>query len=488
MAVPLLYHNASDKGRVRQVNEDAFGAFQAGERRLFVVADGMGGEKGGQVASTSAVAAVREVFEAHPDAAPPALLQACVAHANEACLAVQRQDPELSQMGTTLELLLVEGDLAWWAHVGDSRIYRVTDGRARQETRDHTRIQQMLQDGLISAEDAADHPQRNVLSRVVGRERECVPDVTEQPIALKEGDAFLMCSDGLTDLVTDEEIASTVGRTDPGRGCKKLIDLAIARGAPDNVTVQIVYKGKPLSAWQRWRTQAPDPGRRRRTSRVHYVVAGLAVVVAALLAGFGLGRLYNQPPESLVEGAKASQATGPLPITPPIAGQEKAAAAESPGILSPKLPAVPAAGVAGSLATPAATPGVPVVKVAVTKTALPEPCTIDGFDGASSFIGPALKQRCLAPVAEYLKAAPGYRVILECFALSREYEKDKAGRRIDKTGKDGKAVALERCQAAADALVELGLEPTVDVRKSPKVDRDQKIVVTVEPTTATRVR
>jgi protein phosphatase len=459
VAVPLLYHNASDKGRVRQVNEDAFGAFQAGERRLFVVADGMGGEKGGQVASMTAVAAVREVFEAHPDAAPPALLQACVAHANEACLTVQRQDPELSQMGTTLELLLVEGDFAWWAHVGDSRIYRVTGGRARQETRDHTRIQQMLQDGLISEEDAADHPQRNVLSRVVGRERECVPDVTEQPIALKEGDAFLMCSDGLTDLVTDEEIASTVGRTDPGRGCKELIRLALARGAPDNVTVQIVYKGKPLSAWQRWRTQPPTPGSgRRRTSRVRYLVAGLAVLVVTLLAGFGLGRLSGRVatpvPNDVSQDERDSRSPSPtLHPGDPLSGDSQAS--DHSGDLQAPL---------GPRAT----------------HARPSPCTIDRFAGTSSYIGSASAQQCLAPVVTHLNAVPEDSVSFECVAQPVEHAEDAPGTPKAGIGRHGAEVAAERCQAATRLLLGSGIEPR-RVRQSPKVGLDRKIVVSVVP-------
>jgi serine/threonine protein phosphatase PrpC len=272
--VPLLFSNASDPGRVRPANEDSFTYARAGERHLFVVADGMGGESGGRVASTTAVAQVRTVFEGSHGTTPPELLADSIRAANEACLARQAGDPDLAQMGTTIDLLLVEGDRAWWGHVGDSRIYRIAEGRASRLTRDHTRVQQMVEDGLLDPAEAQEHPQRNVLSRVVGRERDCQPDVTPEPIAVTPGDAFLLCSDGLTDVVTDEEIALVVSRSDPGRACRELIRLALSRGAPDNVTVQVVFRGRPRNAWERMKTLVPvvlpgpttpgsSPGRRR---------------------------------------------------------------------------------------------------------------------------------------------------------------------------------------------------------------------------------
>jgi protein phosphatase len=322
-AVPLLFSNASDTGRVREVNEDAFGYFRSGESHLFALADGMGGETGGRVASTTAVAEVRSVFEANPAMDPQGLLGQCVAAANQACLARQQEDPRLASMGTTLELLLVRGERAWWAHVGDSRIYAINEGRARRLTRDHTRVQQMVEDGLMKPEEAADHPQRNVLSRVVGREADCRPDVTKEPISLGEGDAFLLCSDGLCDLVSDEEIGRVVGRADPKRACRQLVRLALGRGAPDNVTVQVVYKGRPRSAWQRLKTLAPASGdsrRRRIPARFAWIgLVGmlLAVAVVAIVV-MAKGRSKPQLPGTARPTPTAGDAA--RPETPDAAG------------------------------------------------------------------------------------------------------------------------------------------------------------------------
>jgi serine/threonine protein phosphatase PrpC len=237
------------------------------------------------------VAQVRAVFEGSDGAAPPELLTGGIRAANEACLARQAEDPELAQMGTTIDLLLVEGDRAWWGHVGDSRIYRIADGRATRLTRDHTRVQQMVEDGFLTPAEAAEHPQRNVLSRVVGRERDCHADVTAEPVPVAVGDAFLLCSDGLTDVVTDEEIALVVSRSDPGRACRELIRLALSRGAPDNVTVQVVFRGRPRSAWERMKTLVPSSGRSLpgRAARLPGRPLTRRVLVAALLIALAVG-------------------------------------------------------------------------------------------------------------------------------------------------------------------------------------------------------
>jgi protein phosphatase len=317
--VPLLFSNASDTGRVREVNEDSFGYFRSGESHLFALADGMGGETGGRVASTTAVAVARSVFEANPATDPPDLLGQCVAAANRACLERQQEDPGLASMGTTLELLLVRGDRAWWAHVGDSRIYAVREGRARRLTRDHTRVQQMVEDGLMKAEEAADHPQRNVLNRVVGRDADCRPDITAEPLSLSEGDAIVLCSDGLCDLVTDEEIGKTVSRADPERACRQLVRLALGRGAPDNVTLQVVYKGRPRTAWQRLKTLAPTSSARGvRRIRPLSVWIGLGVVVLAIaVLATLLLRSGRVPRAPRAVPAAASKATTPSPVSTP---------------------------------------------------------------------------------------------------------------------------------------------------------------------------
>lgn len=291
VTTPIVFGHHSDAGR-RAANEDSFGVFPAGNRYLFVVADGMGGEAGGRVASSIAVDSSRRVFEANAGGLPAEILRECIASASEACIQRQVAEPELASMGSTLELLLVDGQQAWLGHVGDSRIYRVKAGKAERLTRDHTRVQQMLDDGFLTPAEAAEHPQRNVLSRVVGRKDECVPDVTETPLAFAEGDAFVLCSDGLTDVVTDEEIARVVSESHPEKACKWLVELALKKNTADNVTVQVVYRGKPKVSWRRRQTLASfgkvGEGSSPSGTRRSFITLAAGLVVGGLV-GYGLG-------------------------------------------------------------------------------------------------------------------------------------------------------------------------------------------------------
>lgn len=278
------FGQATDVGCVRIVNEDHCGVFAQGERRLFVVADGMGGEAGGRIASQTAVAAAGYAFEGGADLVPAALLRRCVEAANLSCLKAQQQSPDLGSMGTTLDLLLLESDGAWWAHVGDGRIFRVHRRRATRLTTDHTRVQQMIADGVLTEKTAAAHPHRHVLSRVVGREGPVDAEESTSPIMTRRHDTFVLCSDGLTDIVTDKEVGWIVGRAHPEDACRQLIALARRRGAPDNVTVQVVSMGRRRGAVRLLlhRARSPlSPAARRRLARI----GRWTVVVLLTLAG-----------------------------------------------------------------------------------------------------------------------------------------------------------------------------------------------------------
>lgn len=280
--LPLLFSNCTDVGKIREKNEDYLGYFRQGRRHLFVVADGMGGEAGGHQASRTAVGEVEAFFDDNSAMDPVELLRNCVRVANEGCVAIQDVHPEFKGMGTTLELLLVEGDLAWWAHVGDSRIYLIREGQARQLTVDHSRVQQMLEAGLITEEEAAEHPQRHVLSRVVGHSLDLEPDVTDAPFEMQIGDAFLLCSDGLCDLVSDDEMAWVVDRLGPQRACRRLVDIALERGGHDNTTVQVLFKGKAKRSWSKTKTAVTMPSRdgeaRKSPKKTMIGLAGIAVI------------------------------------------------------------------------------------------------------------------------------------------------------------------------------------------------------------------
>lgn len=228
----------SDVGRRRRTNEDRCGEDLS--LGLFLVADGMGGHTAGQVASGIAIDAVLEAVRA--GSAGTSLterLRSAVAHANSQILRAAAARPELSGMGTTLAALLLREGRAAVAHVGDSRVYRVRAGRIRQLTDDHSLVGELQRRGEISAAAAREHPHRHVLTRALGVKPEAELDLGE--LAAEPGDVFVLCSDGLTHHVRDDEIAKALGMgEDLEAACGGLVALANARGGEDNITVLAV--------------------------------------------------------------------------------------------------------------------------------------------------------------------------------------------------------------------------------------------------------
>jgi serine/threonine protein phosphatase PrpC len=241
------YFQHSDTGRARPVNEDAVFA----RPPLFAVADGMGGAQAGEVASSAAVAEL--------DAGLPtgkgsieSRLATLVAKANERVHELSQADAEKAGMGTTLTVVyLSEDDLAV-AHVGDSRLYQLRDGKLEQATDDHSLVGELVRRGQLSPEEAEDHPQRSIITRALGPEVDV--DVDHHTIAANDGDLFLLCSDGLTSMVGDEQIAEIVaaGKSLEKTG-KALVKAANQAGGRDNISVvlfrveEVVAGADPLA-------------------------------------------------------------------------------------------------------------------------------------------------------------------------------------------------------------------------------------------------
>lgn len=235
---------ATHVGVVRRINQDAFGRFDDPNRRetLLVVADGLGGHRGGEVASRMAVDQIVAVMGgsgaedgvAGPDRA--ARLRAAIESANEAILKESRRDRTLEGMGTTIvALLLAEDGETWVAHVGDSRLYRVRETSIEGLTEDHSLVATLVREGVLDAEEARNDPRRNQILRALG-----VRDDVEVEVAALErcpGDTYLLCSDGLHGMLEDEAIRSIVARPEPPEArVEALIDAANAAGGTDNVT------------------------------------------------------------------------------------------------------------------------------------------------------------------------------------------------------------------------------------------------------------
>ena len=238
-------------GRQRQHNEDSYRVDEAA--RLFLVADGMGGHAAGEIASRIAAESVAE-FVAHteqddgtwPYAYDETLtratnrLMAALKLANTRVLEAMRKDSRLRGMGTTVVASLIDGNSISVAHVGDSRGYLIRNEAIERITDDHSWVFEQVQAGMLSADEAERHPLRNVITRALGGALTVVPDASE--IALRDGDIYILCSDGLTGMVPEPEILRIVleCKGDLELACQKLIDCANERGGYDNITAVLI--------------------------------------------------------------------------------------------------------------------------------------------------------------------------------------------------------------------------------------------------------
>jgi PPM family protein phosphatase len=208
----------------------------------------MGGHAAGEVASRLAVEVVARVYYDHAGEPQPALSEALVA-ANHAIYAAARRDASLHGMGTTCTALALRQGAAFLAHVGDSRLYLVRGGEIYQLSEDHSAVAEMLRRGLLSAQEAREHAERNVILRALGTHAEVNVTTWEQGFPVRAGDCFLLCSDGLSDLVADEEIRHAVESAEAAQSCARLIALARERGGHDNITVALLSLGRSTTEW-----------------------------------------------------------------------------------------------------------------------------------------------------------------------------------------------------------------------------------------------
>jgi PPM family protein phosphatase len=228
---------ATDAGKVRQNNEDALLVGDGKDETLFAVADGIGGFEAGEVASRIAVEALRELEPGVP-------FEAAIGEANRRILAVGRGDERLSGMGTTIVAVRFGGTqerpVAEVAHVGDSRAYLLRGGNFRPLTEDHSLVAELVRSGDLTRDQAAEHPQKNLITRALGAEAEVDVDTAILPV--EAGDRILLCSDGLSDMVPEARISEILAESpdDPETPVRRLLSAALDAGGADNVTVVVV--------------------------------------------------------------------------------------------------------------------------------------------------------------------------------------------------------------------------------------------------------
>lgn len=248
----VTYQALTDVGRKRKGNEDSL--FVNPEQKLFVVADGMGGHAAGEIASRIAVDSINEFVcltggdeeITWPFGLDETIsydgnrLKTAVRFANKKVLEATKEKSEYEGMATTVCAVLVDDQVANLAHVGDSRVYLFRDGELQQLTSDHSWVNEQIQSGVISAEQARTHPLRNVVTRALGGKADLQVDM--QTHDFRTGDVLLLCSDGLTTMIPDDEIARVMraGAGDIETTAQDLVDAANARGGEDNITVVLL--------------------------------------------------------------------------------------------------------------------------------------------------------------------------------------------------------------------------------------------------------
>ena len=228
----------TDVGKVRANNQDA--PIVSEKLRLYGVADGMGGHKGGEVASTSARDdLLRELEGKTPSVAT---LSGAIEEVNRQIYHQQEHDDALTGMGTTLSVLWMSDNFVYIGHVGDSRVYLLRDGEFKQMTLDHSLVEQLVREGVLTEEEAQNHPMRNIITRAIGTDESVEVDVVVEE--RRKGDLWLACSDGLHGLVDDRQMRDTLRQYAPEKAADVLLKAALDAGGRDNVTLVIVHDGE----------------------------------------------------------------------------------------------------------------------------------------------------------------------------------------------------------------------------------------------------
>ncbi len=241
----------TDIGLIRQENQDAFYISEENdEYKLCILADGMGGYTGGEIASRLACMSVAKYIKENFDKEKEyikeelmSLIKQAMEYSNKIVYEKSREKKELEQMGTTLEVCLIYNNRAYIGHIGDSRIYRIRQNIMRKITVDHSYVQKLVKDGTITKEEAINHPKKNMLMKALGCEEKVEPDIMVKGFYFK--DIILMCSDGLTNMIAEQEIYNIIVQ-DVENATDNLIKKAKELGGRDNITVIIIENEKEI--------------------------------------------------------------------------------------------------------------------------------------------------------------------------------------------------------------------------------------------------
>lgn len=240
-----MIERISDIGNKRTLNEDTIGIHEEMKYNLFIVCDGMGGHNAGEVASALAKDTIINFIGMNFDEQDPvSLMEHAVALANDEIFILSLSDIHLNGMGTTVTAALSYEGKLYVAHVGDSSLYIIRDQRIKKITKDHSLVQELVDSGNLDQEDAKHHPNKNIITRAVGTKNKVIVDTFV--LDTTKEDIFVLCTDGLTDYTSDEEILTIILRQeDKKKAVVELKDLAIERGGKDNITL-VIFGGEAL--------------------------------------------------------------------------------------------------------------------------------------------------------------------------------------------------------------------------------------------------
>lgn len=235
---------SSDIGKAREINQDYYSIPKLEDNlQLFILADGMGGYNGGEVASSLATTSAKSYIKNNFDKIEKSkeaileMIKNAIEYANMVVFEKSKQEPNLEGMGTTLDICFIYNNKVYIGHVGDSRVYRIRGGIIRKLTKDHSYVQQLVEDGKITREEAEHHPKKNMLLKALGCTAYVEPDLRARN--MENGDILLMCSDGLTNMVEEKEIYRVI-KENPEIAAKVLVNLANEAGGYDNITAVII--------------------------------------------------------------------------------------------------------------------------------------------------------------------------------------------------------------------------------------------------------
>jgi serine/threonine protein phosphatase PrpC len=309
----VINHAAlTDIGLKRKLNEDSLGFIEINDGYIFIVCDGMGGHEGGEIASKAAVGFIIEYLNSQKIENVSIALHQAITFANQQIFLTAKNRPDLKGMGTTVVLLLIYKDEIYTAHVGDSRIYVSTDGQFIQLTKDHSVVQDMVDNGILSSAEAENHPRKNEITKALGIREEVTPSISNKALKAKTGDRFVICSDGLSGLVSTQAFSKAVQQKNaPDECARELIALAKNGGGDDNITVQIIDITQSPFAQSFYPSQTINkaipkaPASKKRTNTL--IAAGIAglTILGIAAGGIAYKLFFKDGSENIYKDAKS---------------------------------------------------------------------------------------------------------------------------------------------------------------------------------------